>query len=509
MVTSPQRAAIYCRLSYAPDGSVEKVDRQEADCRDLADRLGWDISEAHVFKDNSRSAWQRNRNRPGWDAMLAAVETGQADGIIAYHGDRLMRQPYDLEKLISAADSKAVRIASVSGTRDLDNADDRFILRIEVAQACRESDNTSRRVRRGIKARAEKGLSQVGGMRPFGYGVQVGVRKKVDAASGDVIEAPVYDTTQQVPEEAAIIVKAVERLLAGQSQVGVVRWMRTQCTTTQGNEWTDDVFRKMLLRPRIAGLIEYQGVLHEAAWKGIISPETWEDVKALYQRNSAEYRNPGAGRKHLLSRIAECPYGCGTVHTKVVGGKHRKNPLRSYWCPVCKKVSRSADHLDAYIVGRTLALLNSSRFLRELDSGSDDGPSVSMQIAAVQRRRAETQAKLENLADFPDLDPAVIAASLASFDRKVRQLRNELAASAQHRILVRMAGVTQEQWAREPIEVRSATVKALWRITILPTARKGPGFDPACIDLRRRTLSLVAGEAGVEGDEGRQPEVEA
>ncbi|KAB1141601.1 hypothetical protein F7R91_31780 [Streptomyces luteolifulvus] len=54
-----------------------------------------------------------------------------------------MRQPFDLERLLSVAESRGIRIASPSGARDLDNPDDRFILRIEVAQACRESDNTS------------------------------------------------------------------------------------------------------------------------------------------------------------------------------------------------------------------------------------------------------------------------------------------------------------------------------------------------------------------------------
>jgi hypothetical protein len=172
---------------------------------------------------------------------------------------------------------------------------------------------------------------------------------------------------------------------------------------------------------------------------------------------------------------------------------------------VCRKISRSADHLDAYITGRTITLLNSPRFLYDLDSAGDEGPSVAAQIATLQRRRAETQAKLENLADFPDLDPGVVAVSLASFDRKVRQLRDQLAVSAQHRLLVRMAGVTPGQWSAEPIEVRSATVKALFRITILPATRRGPGFDPASVDLRRRPLS----QADIDGSEGRQAEVEA
>ena len=69
-----QLAAIYCRLSWAPDGSVEKVDRQEEDCRKLAERLDWTVSEEHVYKqDNHASAWKRTRRRKGWEAMLAAA----------------------------------------------------------------------------------------------------------------------------------------------------------------------------------------------------------------------------------------------------------------------------------------------------------------------------------------------------------------------------------------------------------------------------------------------------
>lgn len=154
-----ERAAIYTRLSWAPDGSVEKVDRQEDDCRDLASRIGWTVSERHVYKqDNHASAWKRDRKRPGWEAMLKAVEAGEIDSIIVYHGDRLIRQPWDLELLLRLAEDRRIHLASVSGVRDLSSTDDQFVLRIEAAQACKSSADTSRRVKRGWQARAKKGL---------------------------------------------------------------------------------------------------------------------------------------------------------------------------------------------------------------------------------------------------------------------------------------------------------------------------------------------------------------
>jgi DNA invertase Pin-like site-specific DNA recombinase len=490
---TPQRAGVYCRLSYAPDGSLEKVERQEGDCRERAERIGWTISERHVFVDNSRSAWQRNRKRPGWDALLAAVAAGEIDGIIVYHGDRLMRQPYDLEKLISAAESKGIRIASVSGMRDLDSADDRFILRIEVAQACRESDNTSRRVRRGLDSRAARGLTQFGGLRPFGYGVQTGIRRRADPDTGDYIEVPVYDTTRQVDTEAKVLAGAVTRLLTGQSKAGVVRWMNTQSTTTEGNPWTGKTLDGVLLSPRISGQIQRGGNLSPAAWDGIITPEQWEDVKALYRRNADKHRYPGRERKYLLSGVAECWNCHSTMRVKSQSGQRRLKTLY-YYCPACRKCSRSVDHLDGYVVGRVLGVLDDPGFRAEIYDGGER-PELGAEIITLERRRKALTEQIENAADDPDVDPVLAMRSLSSYDRRITELRSKLAATSDRRRLARMVGMTLQEWRTEPLDIRSWTVKVLFQVVILPATWRGRGFDPASVDLRRKRLSSVDGQA--------------
>ncbi|MFJ5532372.1 recombinase family protein [Streptomyces sp. NPDC093261] len=487
ILSPPVVAALYCRLSYAPDGSEEKVDRQEGDCRALAERLGWGVSESHVFKDNSKSAWRRDRKRKGWDALLEAIEAGEVNAILTYHGDRLMRQPYDLEKLIAAAERRGIRIASVSGIRDLDNPDDRFILRIEVAQACRESDNTSRRVKRGHVARVGKGLSTVGGFRPFGFGVQVGTKQRFDPQSGEVSEVPVYDTTQLVEAEAKLALEAAERLLAGQSQAGVIRWLNTKCTTTQGNVWLEKSFKPMITSARLAGLIEHEGQLHEAAWEGIITPEMREDILAIYRRNAEQYPHPGRSRVHLLSRVAECDI-CrpGRVVAKVES-RRRGNPFWVYYCGECKKVSRKEEYVDAYVVGRVLAVLNDDRLMRELVADGDQ-PSVGVEITRLERRKLELSEQLERVADDPDIDPVLAMRTMAAYDRKIAELRDKLATTSQRRLLLRMVGISREQWERESIDARALAVKSLFRVVIRQSGRRGPGFDPDSVVLIRRPL---------------------
>lgn len=459
MASTPQRAGVYCRLSYAEDGTEEKVDRQEEDCRKLADRLAWPISEAHVFKDNNRSAWQRNRKRPGWDAMLAAIEMREIDSVIVYHGDRLIRQPFDLEKLINVADSKGIRIASVSGTRDLDNPDDRYILRIEAAGFCRSSDDSSRRVKRGLEARAARGMPRTGGTRAFGFE---------------------RDNLTIRQSEADVIKEAGELLLAGATNYTALQWVNTVSTTTTGRRWTPLAFGQMMIRPRIAGILERNGEWLEAAWEPILDLEDWHLVRAILQSRKDDHGDQNHAITYLQSWIARCGSCGGVLTVKNHGGKHKKRQGKSYTCtnPDCpQRVSRSVANLDAYVVGVILELLNDPVFIEGLHAAGDD-PALVAEIAALERRRNAAKQQLENLADFPEIDAGIVARSLASFDRKIGELRGRQAKTARRRLLRRMAGTTYEQWEAEPLDVRRATLAAAVRVEVFPTTHRGRGFDP-------------------------------
>ena len=468
----PQKAGIYCRLSYAEDGTEEKVDRQEDDCRQLADRLSWPISSLHVWKDNNRSAWQRSRKRPGWDAMLAAIEASEIDGVIIYHGDRLIRQPWDLERLIGIADNKGLRIASPSGTRNLDSADDRYILRIEAAGFCRASDDASRRIKRDLKARRAAGMPRAGGTRAFGFERDnITIRKS----------------------EAAIAAELGSRILAGETNYRAMRWMNTVSTTTTGRMWRTNVIKGLLRRPRIAGLLDVDGELVKAPWDPIIPPEDWRLINAILDaRSSAYYDAPRRQNldeaeyaiRYLLSGIARCGTCDSTTYVQSQRTPKGKVQRRSYLCSNsgCRhRCSRAMDNLDAYVIGRVLAILNDPEFVEALYSG-DDAAGIGQQVVELKKRKEIARQQLANLADLDaEIDAGLLALSLGSFDRKIRKLEDRRAATTRQRLLQRMAGCTLEQWQGEPLPVRRDTVAALFRIVILPATRKGSGFDPSSV----------------------------
>ena len=123
---------------------------------------------AYVFIDPNRSAWQRDRKRPGWDKLLEVARGEGVRHIVVYHPDRLMRQPWDLEELLTISDQYGIVLHGKSGHRDLSDPDDRHYLRGEVAHACRSSDDTSRRLKDAMVDRARDGKPHTGSRR-YGY----------------------------------------------------------------------------------------------------------------------------------------------------------------------------------------------------------------------------------------------------------------------------------------------------------------------------------------------------
>lgn len=324
-------AAIYCRLSDDAMGTGKKVEEQETDCRVIAAQRGWDV--AHVLVDNDLSAWKRGVKRPGWDKLLELIRSKDVDAVVVWHPDRLMRQPRDLEALLDAADH-GVKLASAGGGRDLSNPDDVFILRIETAHACRSSDDTSRRVRRGHLAAAQRGTPGGGGLRPFGY-------------------EPDRMTVRE--DEAEVIRDVTSRLLAGESLRSVVCDLQERkIPTARGGLWNTTTVRVALTRPRVAGLREHKGeIIGPAAWPAILGEQEWRDVCSLL---NARRSGPARPVVSWLTGVIRCGL-CGTpMQTKYV--RH----VRRYNCPTaerggCGKVARNAEAVESLIDDLVLAHL--------------------------------------------------------------------------------------------------------------------------------------------------------
>jgi site-specific DNA recombinase len=144
------RAGVYLRISRDAEGKALGVKRQEEDCKALAKQRGWKVTA--TYSDNDISAGG-HKKRPGWEALLSALEKHEIDAVVAYSSSRMYRRPADLQRLIALAKANGgVEIATcVSGKIDLSTADGRMLAGIlaEIDQG--ELERVSERQRRQIK----------------------------------------------------------------------------------------------------------------------------------------------------------------------------------------------------------------------------------------------------------------------------------------------------------------------------------------------------------------------
>ena len=463
MADSTVRAGIYCRISLAVIGDMTKTDDQERICRELCSRQGWDVHD--VYTDHARSAWQRNRKRPGWDRMLKDVEAGRINAIVVYHGDRLIRQPFDLEKLIGLAESKGVKLASPTGTRDLANKDDHFILRIEAAMACRESDNTSRRRIAQYERWRREGRTRPGGRggRAFGY-----------ATDGLTVAGP----------EADALREAASRLMAGEPLGAIARDLSARgITGASGRPLSHTSLRESLLRPRTAGLMP-DGV-SPAAWPAILGREEWESLRALIgDRGKSFHSYATNARRHLLSGIAVCG-ACGSgLQLRAESASRGAVPHArdGYGCtrPGCRKVQRNILLLDAYVGRRVVNRLGRQD---NPESRAPEHPGLAAEFRALTEARAEAAAAVEDPSS-PHLK--LLLARLERIDGRLGELRELAGDSARGRLLRDHAGITYDEFCAEALGVRRALVAACFAIEVLPASGRGPGFRPEDVRLTPR-----------------------
>lgn len=453
-------AGIYCRLSKAVMDDTTNVDDQETRGRKVADNRGWRV--AAVYKDNSRSAWQRTRKRPGWDQMLADIEAGTINAIIFYHGDRLIRQPFDLELLLNLARDRGILLASPTGARDLSNPDDQFILRIEAAQACRSSDDTSRRVKRHLDRRRADGYLRTGGAggRTFGFAT---------------------DAVTHIPAEADAIREAARRVLAGEPAAAIARDLTGRgITGTKGQPLNYQRLAMILCRPQNAGLMP--GGQSKAKWEPILDRDTWEDVCAILTTKGATYGRTTQGRRFLLSGLINCD-----TCKKSMTAWYVKGSTHVYKCvnPGCqRKMSRSQPYLDAHVRGLTVSLLNSNKVTEKMPDPVED-KALERQIIARRTQLEEIYEVLGTLQDHPGASARALTRSAAALEHQIEELQRQ-ASSPRQRTLTRYAGITVEEFKSLPLAIQRQIIRSVYQITVLPVSRKGSGFRADDVDVRQR-----------------------
>jgi DNA invertase Pin-like site-specific DNA recombinase len=395
------RCAIYCRISQDREGAHLGVDRQAEDCRELAARMGWTV--VQVFEDNDISAYS-GKPRPGYRALLAAMRNREFDVVVSWHTDRLHRNVRELLDYIAASNEAGVNTHTVrAGQLDLTTPTGRATAITQAAWAAQDSEHKADKIRRKRLQAAQQGRWQ-GGARPFGFG-----------ADGESLN----------PAEAAEITRAAEVILAGGSLRSVVRDLNTRGvkTTFHKDEWSTIAFRDVLLRPRNAGLVVYQGEILEgvtARWPAILPVETWRALCAVLTDPARRTNGANNKVKWLGSGLYVCGV-CGqpTLRASVAGGSRAP----AYRCASRDRqvtgphVSRRATAVDEVVERVLVARLSRPDAVDLLRRRAD-----AVDVAALNAEIQAVRHQLDALDD--DLDAGAI--SRARWARRNERLKARL-----------------------------------------------------------------------------------
>ena len=459
---SEKRTLIYARASLDLTGEGRSVERQIEASKALALARGWTV--VGVEQDNSVSATS-GKLRPAWRRVLAAIEGGKVDVVVAWHIDRMTRSMRDLEELIDLAEKHNVGIATATGDIDLTTDVGRMVARILAAVARAEVERKAARQKLAHEQMAAAGRPWTGGARPFGY---------------------TQDQTEIVPEEADALRWAADHLLLHDGTTSEVQreWQR------RGFQRTLSGVRSALSSPRYIAVREHRGeAVGAAQWPAIFTEETHLALRAYFATPKRAKSASGSARKaqSLLSGLATCSRcGSGLTTTNRRGIRHYTCSSRAH-CLTAK-----AELVEQRVVEELVGLLASDAVLSVLASAGGAG---SMQAEADALR-----ARLEVVGDnfiAGNLDQEAFAAMSGKLTAQVRKIEQQIRLASTGDALAGLDVGTAKvasQWNGLSLAKQRRLLGLLLRVVVSPANERRGGQNRWQPD-RHIEIRLVTQEA--------------
>ena len=251
---------LYARKSTdTEERQVRSIDDQIAELKELAKKENIKIVKIFIEKQTAKEP-----GRPVFNEMLSRIEKNEAEGILAWHPDRLARNSVDGGKIIWFVDTGKISELKFPTFWFENTPQGKFMLQIAFGQSKYYVDNLSENIKRGIRQKLKNGLWPQ--MAPLGY------------LNDKNTKSIIVDKNK-----AKLIKKSFELYSTGKFS------LRRLCETInnlgligrKNKSLSISNYQYFLKNPFYCGLIRYNGELYEGKHEPIIAKKLFDKVQEV------------------------------------------------------------------------------------------------------------------------------------------------------------------------------------------------------------------------------------
>ena len=298
---SQQKYFLYARKSTdVEDKQALSIEAQLTELRKFAADNQLLITDTIIEKQSAKIP-----GRPKFGSMLKRIEAGEANGIIAWHPDRLARNSVDGGQIVYLLDQTHLQSLKFPTFWFENTSQGKFMLSIAFGQSKYYVDNLSENTKRGLRQKVRRG--EYPGPAPIGY-------------INDTRTKTVVVDKRRSP----FVIEAFELYANGDQKLqNIADFLASKGIKTSGGlPLKKDQVKYMLTNPFYYGHFRYAGEVHEGKHAPIVSKKLFDAVKAVITKRGHRYK--GERTPQALCGLLACGT-CNMAITAEKKIKHQKN----------------------------------------------------------------------------------------------------------------------------------------------------------------------------------------
>ena len=256
---------LYARKSTdEPERQVLSIEAQMFELREFAKKENLNIVREFV---ESKTA--KEPGREIFNDMVASIEKNEAEGILAWHPDRLARNSIDGGRIIYLVDTGKITTLKFPTFWFDPTPQGKFMLSIAFGQSKYYVDNLSENIKRGIRQKLRNGIWPA--WAPLGY---------VNDKNARCIAVD--------KEKAKYIKRAFEMYSTGEYPLAQIRKIINSLGLVgkKGKKLSVSNYQYMLKNKIYYGMIEYNGELYDGKHEPIITKKLFDSVQEVMANKS-------------------------------------------------------------------------------------------------------------------------------------------------------------------------------------------------------------------------------